>query len=380
MPGAGGNLLIAGKALFYTILLPFVMYPAAAGEIRLYEASVPLSSRSDQIVRAAQRKALEWVLVRLTGDRYVAGREGVRRRIGNVESYIVSQGYLAASAPAFDPQTGVGIGDQDDRARPDPDGGELLAVSFSPARINRLIRDADLPLWDAIRPQTVAWIVMQQGSEKSVLGQDSDPALEKALVALARDRGTPLILPLMDLQEWQALPPELVWGDFRVDIGEASQRYGADSILIGRLTAAKAPQTDIWDGDWEFWWAEERLLRKTEGKDLATTLDEVVNWMADELAARFAIVLSAGDRSHWLQVDAVANVRAYAHVLTYFKKLAAVTSVQVTRFQGESVLLHLRTPMTGEQLLHFVRIEPRLQPSGEARDDVIRLRFGETQH
>ena len=107
----------------------------------------------------------------------------------------------------------------------------MVTLSPVPRAVLGLIRDAGLPVWRANRPTVVAWVVLDDGSERRILGAESThPAIE-ALRSRARERGVPLRLPLLDLQDLSAVSFTDVWGGFEEGIVAASARYRADAAI-----------------------------------------------------------------------------------------------------------------------------------------------------
>src|SRR5258706_5789879 len=60
-------------------------------------------------------------------------------------------------------------------------------------------------------------------------------AVRKELLAVADERGLPVTLPLLDVQDLRAVTFADVWGGFEDRVAAASVRYRADALLIGRV-------------------------------------------------------------------------------------------------------------------------------------------------
>src|SRR5258706_15949695 len=60
-------------------------------------------------------------------------------------------------------------------------------------------------------------------------------AVRKELLAVADERGLPVTLPLLDVQDLRAVTFADVWGGFEDRVAAASARYRADALLIGRV-------------------------------------------------------------------------------------------------------------------------------------------------
>ena len=56
----------------------------------LYRATVPVAGEQDEQIEAGYRAGLEQVLIRVSGDRDVMGREGMTAKLENIESLLAS--------------------------------------------------------------------------------------------------------------------------------------------------------------------------------------------------------------------------------------------------------------------------------------------------
>src|SRR5690606_25504380 len=157
-------------------------------------------------------------------------------------------------------------------------------VEFNAARVSQALAQRNRPVWGPERPLTLLWVAFDDGfGERVLLGANDagvaagSPLAEllqttrAELAAAADERGLPIALPLLDLEDLQALTFTDVWGGFEEPIRAASARYGADSILIGRVR--------IGDFGPEVQW----LLLGAAGRQLlaGSTISEGLHWVAD---------------------------------------------------------------------------------------------------
>ncbi|MFX3657599.1 MAG: DUF2066 domain-containing protein [bacterium] len=201
-------------AWFALTLALLAAAPAGADEVPwLYDVRVPVADQSPGARIEAGGRALAELLTRITGLASVPRSDPVNRAL--------------AAPDLYDSQFGFERG---------ADGGLELGLQFVPDAVLKLVREARLPVWRANRPRVVAWIVVEDASgERAVLGTASDHPVAQAVRERARQRGLPLQLPLMDLEDQLAVDPAAVWGRLSQTLLPASERYGADIVLVGRL-------------------------------------------------------------------------------------------------------------------------------------------------
>ena len=296
----------------------FLSHASVLAGVALVLAAGPLSAdRVDGLYEAegafaddrgeAFADALAQVLVRITGRRDVAGRAEARAVLDNAESY----------AQQF--------------RQPAP--GKLW-VAFDGAALERALGEAGLPVWGADRPVTLLWVAVDAGGgRRFVLSSGAETEIEArlrdTLLAAAARRGIPVMFPLMDAEDRALASFAEVWGGFEDSIMAASARYGADAVLVGRVTAE--------DSGFARW----TLLDEGGSQRWSGGLEDSLDRVADLFAARFAIVPSGETATVRLAVDGVASTADYARVLRFLERLTAVESCSVERVEGEEVLFRL---------------------------------------
>lgn len=247
---------------------------------------------------------------------------------------------------------------------------QLLVFHFDPGPVLRLLRQADLPVWAADRPRTLAWVVVEQEGERRLIGGAGPlaDAIAGGLRQRARQRGLELSLPLMDLTD-AALSPTAAWGLFWEDIDAASVRYAPDLLLVGRLRQA----VDGWDTEWHLRSrgaaSPVRLYdlplpagstqRNHQGEPVADAFQHdvptaalaaaaAVDSVATMLAERFAV------RGALTTIDAVVSaaqtVPRYAALLAYLQSREYIERVDVHTVRADAIGLRLHSRSNRAQL------------------------------
>ncbi len=314
----------------------------AARVENLYSAEVPLESGSDALSESFEA-ALAQVLVKVTGRRDVGAVGDVAARFGDASRFV--QQYRIA------------------------DDGTVW-VRFDEVALRRELDGIGEPVWGAERPTTLVWLVLDEGfGQRRILGDplreesvelvaDGDPegtAIVDELMAAADARGLPLGLPLADSAEMSAIPLGDVWGGDAESLLDASVRYGADAILVGRARSAGFDRVSV---RWTLLLDDERF--DWEG-DLAGGPNDV----ADFFAARLATSVGSSSRIV-LSVDRVDSLDAYGRLSSYLLQLDLVEELGVDRVSGDRVVFHLQVRGDVDTLMRSIALRRVLQPVDDA--------------
>jgi uncharacterized protein len=269
----------------------------------LYQVTVtPDPSASDPRAAAIQL-ALGTVLVRVTGNRQAALDPQLQALPGNPQ--------LVNAYSVLDRQ------------------GRAL-VGLSPRVVDEALTALKWPVWGAERPLTMLWIAVDDGlGDRALLGANDAPnetspamadqlkAIRAELNAVADERGLPVALPLLDLQDLAVVTPLDVWGGFDDHITQASARYRADAVLIGKIR----PDVIGTEVQWLLIRGGER--RSLEGVGVRDGLDAI----ADLYAADLSVIGAAA--TTLISVLDVGSSADYGRVMSYLESLSVLQSVDV---------------------------------------------------
>lgn len=329
------------QGCFRLVLLLLVLQaPSLARAVEvtwIYDALVPVADQSAGARLDAGRAGLLQVLTRITGLSSIPDSEALQAALAVPDRYYNQFVFEKPPVPT-DAEQGDGTEEQP---------ALLLRMQFVPATMLRLVRQAGLPIWRSERPMVIAWLVADTGDDRRILGADSDSPAVRSLTRRALERGVPLQLPLMDLQDQLEVEPGVIWGRLSQSLVPASERYGAEIILIGRLRAGAGGR---WSGSWEFWIDGE--VSELDEQNLAEDAlgVAVVDRLADDLVERYAVQ----DRSVQelrLGVGGVKDAADYAGLMRYLSALEFVDDVRVARVEGNRLELGLVTTADAERLL-----------------------------
>lgn len=384
----GLSLLLAGGT---TLALPVT---------GLYSEQVAVANESDAERSRAFREALEAVILRVTGEVQWLDHPAIVAAIENAQSYVEAIGYSSetvaipadeASLPAqstLEPDAGlepiagapaapdnqlVDSGPVTQRSREQ----RYIDVEFSAALINALLTSANIPIWDSNRPSVLVWMALQDESgNRSLMTSDINDDIIELIQEFADRRGLPVLFPVLDFEDRRSLNEDLIWTLNEEAIRKASNRYGADSILTGRLHFTASGELV---GLWQFLFQDQADVFDGFSTDLREYLHGPLERVTSQLASYFAIVPeSATTEMVHLRIDGVGSLQDYSSLLSYVSGLGLVESVSPALLDGERLELRLGLVGDAQQLFELIALDRDLLPiESGARDnpDVLHYRW-----
>ena len=308
--------------------------PGPRAEVVLYEAEVAWSDRDGADRASAFRQALRQVLVKMTGMRRLTEAVEIEPLIENAQG-LVQQYQLRTVAVR-----------RGDATVEEP----RLWARFDEAAVDRLVREAGLPMWSSTRPPVLVWVAAErEGTEgagaTAVAGSEGAEGLTEMLRHTAGSRGVSLMLPLLDLEDRVLAGPPELWAESEDRIRAASERYRPGSILIGRIDRGV-----LWEAQWSLLLPGAAQRWKTEGDLFELVVDDGVQEAVDALAAHYVSTAPETEGAAVaVSVSGVHDFMGYARTMQYLESLDEVESVDVlAAFSGRLRLgLKLRTGVAG---------------------------------
>ena len=302
-----------------TVLVPTLVFSAIFEN--LYTITIPLNPQvaRPQVLRTDadfDRFAMGELLIRITGQRDAPTHPALLTLVRDAGRYVVQRGF--------------------------PDRENLLIV-FDSLGLQQALTARNQPLWGEERPLTLLWVAIDGGpGERGILAASPSPvpgsetveaaaaALREELLAAANQRGLPISLPLMDVQDLNSVNFIDVWGNFSERLNNASERYAPDAVLSGRI---RLGEEGIETAQWT-------LLR---GGNLRTLPGVAVRSGLDDLADLYALEFSGigGATSTRLVVSGVESLDDYGRVMSYLESLSVLQSVQLEQLVDTEMTLRV---------------------------------------
>jgi hypothetical protein len=294
----------------------------------LYQVREPVGSQSTEERDQATQRALDTLVLRLTGDPKSVQSPGLAA-LRKDPQQIISQYGFDAGPP------------------------QVLKVDFDPATTEQALRRAGLSLWGANRPSILSWWLNDSAEGSSLVGdgQASAAPLRRA----AQHRGLPLRLPLADLSEQLVATAPHLEGTDATPLRAASDRYNADALLAVHARE----EGGQWQAKWNLWLGDKKEAGSVQGADQAAVADAVMLAVSERLAPRF-VVKPGASGEQLLEVQGM-NLERYAALGRLLEPFGA----HLQSVDGERILYRVKGSV--EQLRSQLSLA-KLQevPAGQA--------------
>ena len=270
---AGGVLAVLGLA--------WSAAPPAATVSGLYETEGPVAGQAAAERDRALRRGLLEVVVRVSGQRRVPPTGVLSGALQSPSRYVREYGYGAA------PDAGGG-------ARPGAGASSRLWARYDPAAVNQLVRQAGLPVWGDVRPQTLVWLAVERDGQPELLGAGDSAAVDAVVRSRSRARGLPLALPSLAGEDRGRVSAEDVKAGAVDRVTAASRRYPADVVVLGQ---ARERVPGLWESRWTVVSGGTPEQFNVDGERLEKVVEEGLDRVGDAVATRYARGAPAGQAS-----------------------------------------------------------------------------------
>ena len=314
----------------------------------LYSSRVSVDNESDSERSRAFQEAFKAVIVKLTGSDRWLNEPPIESAIAGAQSYVESIQYESRG--------GNQIIEEGLNGSEGKNGEGFIEVTFASSLIQELLSNAKVPIWGSNRPSVLIWMVLQDSSgNRSLLTAESNPEISDLIRNFANFRAIPIIFPVLDFEDRNNLSEEDVWVLDSQKIVKASARYGADSILSGRLHFTSGGELV---GLWQFIFQNKIDVFDGVEENLNDYLKAPLNRVANFLSSYFAVVAgSTPQETVSLKVEGVTNLKAYTSLMSYVSGLGAVHSVKASILDRGTLQLELELLGNTAQLEEVIGLD-----------------------
>ena len=322
----------------------------------LYQAEVLVSDQSESALKNGVASGLQQVLTRVSGDTGVARHQSVISAMRNPDRYYDEHHYQTTNRQLV--------------VSGELANAKLLTIRFEPNAVSRLLREAGFSVWGSERPGIMMWVAQaEEDGQRRMLGESDPDVLAAAFQVRARERGLPLLWPLMDLEDTGQVSTAQIWGQFLGTVETASVRYRPDCILTGRVQK----QGGRWVGRWSFRLDDRWQNFDTVGFDADEMVVSVMDRLTAQLAQLYAIDASRGDIT--VTVEAVDSLEAYAAVGRYLSGLTPILDVVVNTVEGDEVSYQISMEGQPDQLKELIDLDEAMVVVPTGRRNQLRFRW-----
>lgn len=342
--------LVLGVAVLW-----FCATAAAVEMTSLYSVTVPLDPNDPDSRSLAYQTALTEVLVRVTGTTAVVDSEEIAALFPNPARYVLQY-------------------------RPGPDNS--LVVSLDGPAIEGVLRQTGATIWGSERPLTLVWLAVDWGQgEREIVAAD-DPErmsgdgrsidrnrlLRERVAEVATRRGIPVLFPLLDTEDLENISFSDIWGGFDDLLLQASTRYEAESVLLGRIRP-----DSLQANRWSWYHAGERAGWDGEP-------EEVIHQLADSLAALYAVSGRAPIDTIRLIISGVDSVDAFGRVQRFMENLRGIDALMIDSVDGDRIIYKIAIQGGTERLQRTLESSYMLEAVDPYSRDVEAMPFDDDEY
>lgn len=312
-------------------ILGLVALPALAlTNVDLYQTEVVLDQAADNADAKARAEGMKEVIVRASGDRNAVSNEVVQKALKQSSQYVAQLSYGQVNEQ------------------------QSLRMVFSAPHIRSLLSQAQLPIWPAARANLLVWLVEEGQADRNIIWEHSPSLVLDQMKQQAAKRGLPLTVPVGDFDDITGVAVSDLWGGFIQPVGQASQRYPVDGVLV-----VKAQGNSL---RWTLYDQRPASIGVTRQAPLAGSnngidaADKMINQISDYYAKKSAVVV-ASESSEAVKVrfTELNDAVSFFTLENQLKKLSSVASIDILKIQGNQVAFNVHLLSTQQEFEQEVR-------------------------
>ena len=326
---------------FWLLLLPLLMtlsQPVQAVVVEdLYSITLPIADQTTGLRLEAFTEAFKQVIVKVSGSDDALQSPAFQRPIESSARYVKQFRYV-------------------NRKEVDINGVDLgllyLNIDFDPLVVTKLLRDNNFPVWGSERPSSLLVISYDVNERIQLVSDDTAPEIVDLLDKAAKNKGVPILFPLMDLEDISRVSVSDVLSRQFGNIEILAQRYTPDALAVGQIIGRSG---EGWRGDWEVRFDEQVFKWNFSGASKQMVVDEAIQHLARILALEFALEEHQTDAQDiLLNVNAMSGIDHLISVQKYLESLNVVEAVRVVLVSKTEVTYRLKLRNSTEDLQRLI--------------------------
>ncbi|MBT8084401.1 MAG: DUF2066 domain-containing protein [Woeseia sp.] len=326
-------------AVMFVGSLALVTESVVAVEVTdLYSAEVAIDPEDQDSRDTAYERALQQVLVRITGSEAAAYSPELRALFPNPARYVLQYR---------------------------PAGNNALWVALDGAAIEQVLRQRGMPVWSSERPLTMVWLAVDWGRGQRELitaepAENTTPRVDPRAAAstsireqaqrVATARGLPVMFPDPEYVARLDVSLSDVWGGFHDELLSAARDLGASSVLVGRARPGDAARSR-----WSYYSGSQRQQWNGD-------VEDALHLLADNLAGEF--VISGNEPLEFVDLT-IRNVRSassYVAVQKMIDDLQVIDQYRIRSANGDEIRYAVRINGGANRLASALDFNGQLVP------------------
>lgn len=299
------------------LALGLVGFPAMAlTNVDLYRSEVMLDQAAENADVKARMEGMKEVIVRASGDRTAVSNQVVQKALKQSGQYLTQISYGKLN------------------------GEQSLRMGFSAPHIRSLLSQAQLPVWPAARANVLVWLVEEGQADRNIVWEHGDSTRLEQMKQQADIRGLPITVPVGDFDDITGVSVSDLWGGFAMPVGQASQRYPVDAVLVVKSQGNSLRWT-LYDQEPATVGVTRQapISGSNRGDDAAS---KMVNQISDYYAKKSAVVVanesSESIKARFTKLDDAVGFFTLENKL---KSLSSVASLDILKIQGNEVTFNV---------------------------------------
>lgn len=309
-------------------LLSFGAYAEQRIE-HLYEARVPLIDNSPAGQQAAILQGMQRVLNKISGYSGTADFPELQAVVGDASEMVSEFAIQAMSQPASD-----GISAQNT---------EGLYMRFVQNGIDQIVRQYEIPVWPAVRPEVLVLLVSDFAGQPELLTKENYPAAYAVLEQIAFDRGINLTLLNQEQVDSYLVSSASVWNLDELAMQATFALLPTDAIAVIRIEVENEfGSKSTFSGDISLINSDLDYSQRLEDSSVTGLVFEAMNSYIDELSLQTAFVVNEATGGNiLLEVKGVPSFTDFARIRDYLVDLEQVESLKLLRLDEEGIVFQL---------------------------------------
>lgn len=324
-----------------TILLCFSLFASADQTANLYRVLVPVSDQSVQSTNNGIDQAFSSMLIKLSGDSQIMQSPQIQPFLTDPKAFLDSVGFSQMDTTDLDRQDVM-----------------ALDVKFDRTFVDKLLKQAQVPIVSAARPNFLVWLMvddLEHGRRviHESLAQQAKPQepLSEVLNAFdqaMQERAISYFFPSYDLEDQLSVSANEAWALSADRLNSASQRYAADGWFAIRVFKASDGQVR---GAWVYQQMGKRIMDDFQGESLFNLMADSVDYVLDTLLRTHTYIPQLETNLLLAQIEGVENFATYQLAEDQLEKLEMVESLQLYSVNKDELVVAIETNVRAD-LLH----------------------------